>query len=132
LDFDGVEAIEQNLPSETPPVLPQVLSPENVTEKSCSIEEVAKMKVVELKVQLKRRGLSINGLKEVLAARLKEGIQKGTPIIQNFDENQANTAGDAFSPGAHWELLECDDEYINESILQVFMHLQFLVVRLQE
>ena len=120
VDFDGLDAVCMTLPSRAPSVPPQAASPENITEKSISIEEVNSLRVSQLRTELKKRGLSAAGLKEPLVARLKEAIQKGTPIIQNLDENKANTAGDAFTPGAHWELLECDGEYINESIPRGF------------
>lgn len=39
-------------------------------------EEVAKLKVVELKEELKNRGLAVSGLKAELAKRLLEAVQQ--------------------------------------------------------
>ena len=117
LDFDGPEVQEAPLPIEPPPVLPEVHLPKIIAEKNLTPDEVMKMKVIEIKSELKKRGLSCIGLKEVLIARLNEAIEKGVPLLRNLSEKEAsNLAGDVFSPGAHWEMLECDGEFVAETI----------------
>ena len=61
--------------------------------------------------------MGCNGLKDVWIARLTEAIEKGVPLVRNLSENEAsNLAGDVFSPGAHWQMLECDGEFVSEKI----------------
>ena len=121
LDFDGSEAAEEHLPVAPPPVMAAEPSPEFDAEKNLTAEEVKKMKVSELKIELRKRGLGCGGLKGELVARLNEAVEGGVPLIHDIDENQAsNLAGDSFSPGAYWEMLECNGEYVSETLAPGF------------
>ena len=44
--------------------------------KTCTIDEVNKIKIIDLKQELKKRGISTTGLKEVLVTKLKDAIFK--------------------------------------------------------
>ena len=73
------------------------------------------MTVSQLKEQLKMRGCSTRGKKTELQEQLIKAIEEKVPLVQNLTaEKVANMAGDAFSPGAHWEILECNGEFLNE------------------
>jgi len=53
----------------------------------------------------------------VIQERLKDAIEKRVPLIKNMSKEKiANMAGDAFSPGAYWDELECDSEYVLDQI----------------
>ena len=118
LDLDGPELDEAPLPVGLPPLPPVVGTPQNVAEKSLMVEEVEKLKVTELKTELKRRGMSTSGKKEQLQVRLKDALAKGVPLVEVLDKNQAEKqAGEHFSPGAHWELLKCEGDFVNENII---------------
>jgi hypothetical protein len=57
------------------------------------------------------------GLKAVLLPRLKDAISEGMPLIEEMAQSVAeNLAGNAFAPGAYWEELVCEGEFVNESI----------------
>lgn len=45
------------------------------------LSKLEKLKVVELKAELQARNLDIKGVKAVLIERLKEAIEKGTPLV---------------------------------------------------
>jgi len=79
-----------------------------------TLEEASKLSVSALKKELRLRGLNVRGLKAVLQRRLNDAIVKGVHLVNNLNENIANMAGDAFSPGAYWEELECDGEYVED------------------
>ena len=75
------------------------------------------MKVIDIKKELKKRGVSTIGLKEVFVARLKDAILKNVPLVENLAPKEAdNLAGDVFSPGAYWKELPCEGEYVKEDI----------------
>ena len=87
----------------------------NFAQKTIQVLDVPNMKIPALKEELKRRGMSLRGNKAEFGARLKEAIEKGVPLKANLTEEKAsNLAGDSFSPGAYWELLECIGELIKE------------------
>ena len=71
IEFDDLELNEDDLPIGSPPSWVAVPSPENVAQKLCTVEDVLQMKVIELKTEIKLRGLSANGKKDALVARLK-------------------------------------------------------------
>ena len=79
-----------------------------------TVEGVAKLKVPELKLQLKWRGLSQTGNKPELVARLKEAVGQGWPVKATLPRSgrgrQASTgaAGSAGRPAANaarWKAL---------------------------
>ena len=75
------------------------------------IDAVDKMKVVELKAELKKRGVSIRGKKEELINRLKKAIEEKMPIVgEGNDKNELDYAGEGFPLGARWELEEAIDD----------------------
>lgn len=45
------------------------------------IAKLEKLKVVELKAELQARNLDTKGVKAVLIERLKDAIEKGTPLV---------------------------------------------------
>mgnify|MGYP003326642903 FL=1 len=75
------------------------------------IDAVDKMKVLELKAELKKRGVSIRGKKEELINRLKKAIEEKMPIVgEGNDKNELDYAGEGFPLGARWELEEAIDD----------------------
>ena len=117
LDFDGLELSEVPLPIVPPAVLPEMPPLENVAEKTCTLA-VGKMGVVELRTELKKRGIKITGLKKAeLVAKLNDAIEKNVPLVEELPQKEAeNLAGDVFSPRAYWEELPCEGEFIDENI----------------
>ena len=106
LDFDGPEVNEEPLRVGPPPISPQVPDRQNFAENLASVVDVPKMNVSQLKEQLKMRGCSVRGKKTELQERLIKAIEEKVPLVQNLTaEKVSNMAGDAFSPGAHWEIL---------------------------
>ena len=119
--LNAVELEEDPLPTAPPPSLPLEVTPEIFAEKMCTPEEVKSMKVNEVKTELKKRGLSIKGKKNKIVKRLLESLERGDPIVQQLElEKARNLAGDHFSPGAFWELIECDGEYVNDVLPERF------------
>ena len=83
-------------------------------------ENIDKMKVSELRVELERRGMSKNGLKAVLIQRLKEAVSQKVPLLTDRpDDEVANNAGDGFDGGAFWQLLEPEGPELDESCMEV-------------
>ena len=90
--------------------------PEPVTLK---IRDIEKLKVVELKDALKKRGCSAKGNKPELTARLKDAIDKNLEVVCDLGEGGVEKfAGEGFSVGAKWELEATneDDVCIEEGI----------------
>ena len=74
--------------------------PEPVTSK---IYDIEKLKVVELKDALKKRGCSAKGNKPALTARLKNAIEKKLEVVYDLGEGEVeNFTGGGFSVGAIW------------------------------
>ena len=69
-------------------------------------KSIAKMKAIEFREALKKRGMSTNGNKPTLFARLKEGNTNEVTIVKERPVAQIeNCAGDAFELGSYWKLL---------------------------
>ena len=61
------------------------------------------MKVEELKLELRKRGLPVADLKKALVDILKDGLSKKLPLIEQMSKKEsANLAGPVFDPSAHW------------------------------
>jgi len=92
-----------------------------VTAESVLTDElIDKMKVVELRLELEKRGISKNGLKADLVGRLKEAVAKNVPLLEDRPEVEvANSAGIGFEPGAYWQLMEQEGEELDESFMEV-------------
>jgi len=120
--WQDVEDVDPNAPELDEDSLPVGIRPSlaadsvllNSEEKFLTLEEVSKLNVSALRKELRLRGLNVRGLKAVLQGRLNDAIVKGVHLVNNLNENIANMAGDAFSPGAYWEELECDGEYVED------------------
>ena len=85
-------------------------TPEPVTLKICDIK---KLKFVELKDALKKRGCSAKGNKPALTARLKDAIDKNMEVVCDLVEGEVeNFAGEGFSVGAKWELEAANDDVV--------------------
>ena len=75
------------------------------------------MKAPDVINELKIRGLSTKGKKSELVSRMKDAIENNLPILENITKSKAqNMAGVEFTPGAHWEELACDGDFIEEQI----------------
>ena len=60
------------------------------------------MKVEELKVELRKRGLPVAGLKKALVDRLKDGLSKKLPLIEQMSKKESTNLDEpAFDPSAH-------------------------------
>mmetsp|Transcript_43733 Transcript_43733/g.64213 ORF Transcript_43733/g.64213 Transcript_43733/m.64213 type:complete len:196 (-) Transcript_43733:2088-2675(-) len=101
-NFVVTEVEEDSLPCAPQPVSSVTPVAENVMQNLFSTEDVNKLSVKELKVELKKRKLSISGLKDVLKQRLIQAIGKGVPVAADIEADKVdNSAGDAFSPRAY-------------------------------
>ena len=75
---------------------------------------INRMKAVELRIELKKRGMKVTGGKAELQTRLLEGVLAGVEILAARPvEESNNSAGDAFNPGAYWKLLELSGPAVN-------------------
>ena len=116
-NFVVTDLEEDALPCAPPPVSSVTPVAENVAQNLLTTEDVQKLSVKDLKVELKKRKLGVSGLKDALKVRLIEAIEKGVPITADIDaEREENFAGDAFTPGAYWEELKCEGEVIQEDM----------------
>ena len=78
------------------------------------------MKVVELREELKKRGIKVTGKKAELQTRLLEGVLAGVEVLADRPvEESNNSAGDAFHPGAYWKLLEPSGPAVNEAEMTI-------------
>ena len=111
-DSDGVESTPN----------PTNMSNENEVS-MISMEALMAMKVLELREELKKRGLNVHGKKEELRNRLKDGIERNLPIRSARDmavtSGNEEMAGGVFDPTAKWLLLKPDEEdVVNEDGLR--------------
>ena len=50
-----------------------------------------------------------------MVSRLITGIQNSVPILEGISKSRSeNMAGKGFTPGAHWEELVCEGQYLDE------------------
>ena len=83
-------------------------------------DTIDKMKVLELGIALQDRGISKHGLKTVLVDRLKDAVAKGVKFLDAIPADEvANRAGDSFTPGAYWKLLNQSEEEVDEGEMMV-------------
>ena len=109
IDDEEAGAEEVGLPDEIEPFEAEEVNPENRDAQVLRVEDMMKMNVRDLKVELMKRGLNQKGKKNELQVRLKAAIESNVPLVENLGEKEAsNIAGDVFDPIAHWELLEQD------------------------
>ena len=75
--------------------------------------DINKLKLVELKEELKKRACSIKGLKVKLNLRPKEAVENNIPLAANItDAIFDDLAGDEFALGSKWEFEGTDDDDI--------------------
>jgi hypothetical protein len=84
------------------------------------MDEVPNLKVGDLKEELKKRGIGTKGNKAELATRLSNALKNGAPLVDLSKGKTSNLAGDSFTPGAHWEELACDGDFIVEKTMKGF------------
>ena len=78
------------------------------------------MKFVDLRIALKARGISRNGLKTVLIYLLKAAVGRGFPLIEYRPAVEVqNIAGNYFHPTAYLKELHPSGDDIDESIMNV-------------
>ena len=71
-----------------------------------TVEDVEKMKVIELSDALKKRNQSTRGNKPELKERLLAAIVNNAPLVTNQDANRVdNMAGESFNHHAYWKLM---------------------------
>ena len=80
-----------------------------------NLEQLKKLKVVELKSELAKRSQPVSGLKNVLLERLKAALQQHLPLLTQADQ-AARSVNEmtGFSPNAHWKALVLNDESVVE------------------
>ena len=86
------------------------------------IRDIEKLKVVELKDALKKRGCSAKGNTPALTARIKYAIDKNLELVYDIGEGEVeNFAGEGFIVGAKWEIEASndDDVCIEEGIREI-------------
>ena len=65
-------------------------------------------------------GLSKNGLKGVLVARLKEAVAENIPLISERPLAEVvNNDGNDFQAGAYWESIDANGALIDESVMEI-------------
>ncbi len=115
LDAEGPEQEEASLPFGSSSLVSLETPAENDAEKILSLDELRKLRVPELKNQLKSRGVYCIGKKEELIVRLRHCMKNGVTVNPNLTATSGNNlAGDSFSAGAYWEPLVCDGDIIEE------------------
>ena len=65
-------------------------------------KQIDRMKVTGVRKELKKRGMFVNGLKNVLIERLKEAIKNNIQLLEDRPaEEVANLAGDGFDGNSY-------------------------------
>ena len=79
------------------------------------VDQLKKLKVVELKSELAKRGQPVSGLKNVLLERLKAALQQHLPLLTQADQ-AVRSVDDltGISPNAHWKALVSNDKSVVE------------------
>lgn len=110
--MDEEEVVHEIQEVSVPPA-DEILSPVSILTE----ENLKKMKVVELRLLLRDRGLIQNGNKQELVARIIEAIKNDVPVVQNMSQEMRESlvCNSVFPVGTHWTLLEADDDVVDES-----------------
>ena len=96
----------------------------NPTVLTLSVDNVRRLKVAELRVELRKRGIAVTGNKALLVERLCDAIEKNVPLVGGGEgEVGGNTGGGArrqnqadptYDVGSYWELLEQDGDDVED------------------
>ena len=126
---DGVrDEMFFDMSEDAPEVVEAILLPDDATENienstttnMLTDEQIGAMKVVELRTELEKRGMSKNGLKNVLIQRLKEAVKNNVQLLEaRPDDEVQNLAGDGFDGNSYWKLLEQAGPEIDESGMEI-------------
>ena len=82
-----------------------------------TINDIKKMKVVELLSALQARIMTTNGLKAVSVSRLEEVVENNVPLIKNrAPEVIELCAGGEFEAGAYCKKIDTKAEVIDEEV----------------
>jgi hypothetical protein len=109
IELDGPDQEEDPLPFGSAPLAAVETPAEFDTEKIVTLDELRKLKVADLREQLKSCGVYSACKKEELVMRLSHCLKNNIPVLENMTAAKAaNMAGDCFSPGAHWEPVVCN------------------------
>ena len=76
--------------------------------------EIAKMKVADLKAKLSKRGLDTKGLKNVLLDQLKQAMVDKVPVLLKSDHQGDGEKNSGFSETAKWKPLKPIEEPVTE------------------
>ena len=79
-----------------------------------TIDDIKKMKVMELRSALHARAMITKGWKSVVVSRLEEEIEKNVPLMKNCaPEVIEHCSGGKFPAGAYWMNLDPEAEVID-------------------
>ena len=89
--------------------------------KSLTVEDAKKLKLTELRTELRKRGITVSGNKPQLLNRLIDAINKNVGIIAEGTvegggrkQGQCNQADPTFDVVSYWQLLKPDGDVIDE------------------
>ena len=74
-------------------------------------EDMNKMKVDELKAELKKRGLAVRGKKDELKEKLKKAMEDKVPVLATAT-SEPTRANQGFAEGTFWQFLHPEDEAV--------------------
>ena len=74
--------------------------------------EMKKLKVDELRRELKNRGIGTGGLKKDLQARLKKAMEDRVPIVSALTKEAASAT--VFGEGVYWKTLVPNEEAVSD------------------
>jgi hypothetical protein len=90
------------------------------------VKTIKKMGVLELRDALKKRGISIHGLKEDLVERLVKAVGEGVPLIADRASVVVeNYAGVCFQPGSYWKEMIPRGSIIDDEAIMYVDGVQF-------